>query len=148
MHPDERVRKSVVGALVRIASPGALEPLARLLKDPESAIRLQVLGNLDGRWGRPLAMSLAALLETEEHPDVVREALKALGRIGTPDAIQALQRVAAGDNRRLTKRQRMQAVESLAQAGSPAASILRGLAQDQDREIADSATRALAAANA
>jgi HEAT repeat protein len=93
-------------------------------------------------------MSLAALLETEEHPDVVREALKALGRIGTPDAIQALQRVAAGDNRRLTKRQRMQAVESLAQAGSPAASILRGLAQDQDREIADSATRALAAANA
>jgi HEAT repeat protein len=145
-HADERVRKSVAGALLRIASPSALEPLAKLLKDPSFTIRLHVLGNLDGGWGRPLAMSLATLLETEDHPDVVREALKALGRIGSPDAIQALQRAATGGNRRLSRRQRLHAVESLGLAGPAAVGVLRSLAEDQDREIAESAIRALEAA--
>jgi HEAT repeat protein len=143
-HPDERVRKSVVAALVKIGAREGLETLARLVKDPSPAIRLQVLGSLDAAFGRPLAMSLAALLETEEHPDVVREALKALGRIGSPDALQALRRAAGGGNPRLTRRQRSQAIESLGTAGAPAAVILRGLAQDSDREVAESATKVLA----
>ncbi|MBS1241442.1 MAG: hypothetical protein H6R40_869, partial [Gemmatimonadetes bacterium] len=61
-HPDERVRKSVATALIKIGAREGLEALARMLKDPSPAIRLQVLGSLDGHWGRPLAMSLAALL--------------------------------------------------------------------------------------
>ncbi|HEX9164578.1 MAG TPA: HEAT repeat domain-containing protein, partial [Gemmatimonadales bacterium] len=144
-HADERVRKSVVTALVKIGTREGLEPLARLLKDPSPAIRLQVLGALDAQWGRPLAMSLAALLETEDHPEVVREALKALGRIGTPDALQALSRAAAGGNPRLTRRQQLQAVEGLGLAGAPAANILRSLAQGGDRDVAESATKALEA---
>lgn len=144
-HPDERVRKSVVTALVKIGAREGLEALARALKDPSPAIRLQVLGSLDGHWGRPLAMSLAALLETEHHPDVVREALRALGRIGTPDALQALQRAATGGHHRLNRRQRLQAVEALGLAGPPAAGILRSLVQSGDREITVSATKALEA---
>jgi hypothetical protein len=144
-HPDERVRKSVVTALVKIGAREGLEALARALKDPSPAIRVQVLGSLDGHWGRPLAMSLAALLETEDHAEVVREALRALGRIGTPDALQALQRAATGRNPRLTRRQQLQAIEALGLAGPPAAGILRGLAQGGDREVTESATKALEA---
>jgi len=144
-HPDERVRKSVVTALVKIGAREGLEALARVLKDPSPAIRVQVLGSLDGHWGRPLAMSLAALLETEDHPEVVREALRALGRIGTPDALQALQRAATGRNPRLTRRQQLQAIEALGLAGPPAAGILRGLAQGGDREVTEGATKALEA---
>jgi HEAT repeat protein len=144
-HADERVRKSVAVALSRIGTKEALEPLSRLLKDPSPAIRVQVLGNLDGTRTRALAMPLAALLETEDHSDVLREILRALGRIGTPDALLALRRVAQGEIRRLGKRPRTQAIESLATAGAAATQILRTFAQDSDPDIAGAARRALEA---
>ena len=146
-HADERVRKSVAVALNRIGTKEALEPLNRLLKDPSPAIRVQVLGNLDGAKTRALAMPLAALLETEEHPDVLREILRALGRIGTPDALLALRRVAQGELRRLGKRPRTQAIEGLAIAGAAATQILRIFAQDSDPDISGAATRALEGAS-
>ncbi len=142
-HADERVRKSVAVALSRVGTSESLEPLARMLKDPSAAIRVQVLGNLDGTKSRPLAMPLAALLESEEHPDVLREILRALGRIGTPDALLALRRVAQGEVRRLHKRFRLHAIESLGVAGTPGVPILRALAGDADAEIGATAARVL-----
>jgi HEAT repeat protein len=142
-HPDERVRKSVAVALSRIGTPDVLEPISRLLKDPSPAIRVTVLGNLEGSKSRPLAMPLAALLESEEHPDAQREILRALGRIGTPDALLALRRVANGEVRRLPKRLRLQAIESLGGVGTPGAQILRTLAGDADSEIGSAAAKAL-----
>ncbi len=147
-HPDERVRKSVAVALSRVGTPEVLEPLARMFKDSSPAIRVQVLGNLDGSKSRPLAMPLAALLETEEHPDAQREILRALGRIGTPDALLALRRVAQGEHRRLPKRLRLQAIESLGATGTPGAQILRALAGDADGEIGEAAAKALQEATA
>lgn len=142
-HPDERVRKSVAVALGRIATPDVLEPMARMLKDPSPAIRSQVLGSVDGTRARALAMPLAALIETEESPDVLREVLKALGRIGTPDALLALRRVAQGEVRRLKKPMRLQAIESLGASGTPGSQILRSLAGDADPEIGGLAARML-----
>ncbi|HEX9894368.1 MAG TPA: HEAT repeat domain-containing protein, partial [Gemmatimonadales bacterium] len=142
-HADERVRRSVAVALARIGTPEALEPLARMLKDASPQVRIQMLGNLDGSKARPLAMPLAALLQTEEHPDVLREVLRALGRIGTPDALLALRRVAQGEVRRFGKRIRLQAIESLGSVGAPGAQILRGLAGDTDPEIGFAAAKAL-----
>ena len=142
-HTDERVRKSVAVALSRIGTPEVLEPISRMFRDPSPAIRVSVLGNLEGSKSRPLAMPLAALLETEEHPDVQREILRALGRIGTPDALLALRRVANGEVRRLPKRLRLQAIESLGGVGTAGAQILRSLAGDADAEIGSAAARAL-----
>ena len=144
-HPDERVRKSVAIALARIATPDSLEPLSRMLKDSSAQVRLQVLANLDGGKARALAMPLAALLQTEEHPDVLREVLRVLGRIGTPDALLALRRVAQGEVRRFGKRVRLQAIESLGTVGPSGAQILRSLAGDTDSEIGTAAARALQA---
>ncbi|HSR15398.1 MAG TPA: HEAT repeat domain-containing protein [Gemmatimonadales bacterium] len=142
-HPDERVRKSVATALHRIGTREATEPLFRMLRDPSPAIRTLVLGHLSGPQARPLAMPLATLLETEEHPDVLRELLKALGRMGSPDALLALRRVAQGDVRRLGRRERLIAVEALGDCGEPAATLLRGLAGDADPDVAAAASRAL-----
>ena len=142
-HPDERVRKSIAVALNRIGSRDALEPLARMAKDGSPAIRIQVLGNLDGSRARPLAMPLAALLETEEHPDVLRELLMALGRIGTPDALLALRRVGQGEVRRLGRRGRLLAIEALGGSGESALTVLRSFAGDADPEIAAAASSAL-----
>jgi HEAT repeat protein len=143
-HPDERVRRSIAGALTRIGAPEAIEPLARMIKDPSPAIRLYVIGNLDSERARPLAMPLAALLQQEEHPEVVREVLRALGRIGTPDALMALRNVAAGEVKRLGRKPRVQAVEALALAGPGAAPILTALSRDPEREVATAASAALA----
>ena len=142
-HLDERVRKSVAMALSRIGTPEVLEPISRMLKDSSPAIRVTVLGNLEGSKSRPLAMPLAALLESEEHPDVQREILRALGRIGTPDALLALRRVAIGEVRRLPKRLRLEAIQSLGGVGTPGAQILRTLAGDADSEIGSAAAKAL-----
>ncbi len=112
-HPDERVRKAVLGALIQIGGRDVVEPVSRSFRDPSSSVRLSVLGKLEGDWARGLAMPLMNLLQTEEHPDVIREILGALGRIGTPDALMALRRVASGDMKRLGKRHRIQAVEAM-----------------------------------
>lgn len=142
-HPDTRVRKSVADALHRIGSAETLEPLARMLKDPSAEVRRQVIGRLQAGHARSLAMPLASLLQHEEDPDVVREILGALGRIATPDALMALRGAARGEIRRLSRKQRVQAVESLGQAGSPAAQILTALATDSDPELSQAAGRTL-----
>lgn len=144
-HPDERARKSIASALVRIGTPEAMEPLGRMLKDPSPAIRLNVIGSLDGERARPLAMPLAALLQQEENPEVTREVLRALGRIGTPDALMALRGIATGAVRVLVKKARVQAVEALALAGPGAGPILQSLAKDSDREVSAAALSALPA---
>ena len=112
-------------------------------KDASPQVRLQILGNLEGGSARPLAMPLAVLLQTEEHPDVLREVLRVLGRIGTHDALLALRRVAQGEIRRFGKRIRLQAIESLGTVGPSGAQILRSLAGDADSEIGNAAARAL-----
>lgn len=142
-HPDERVRKSVAGALIQLGGREVLEPLGRLLRDPSPAVRLFVLGRVEGSWARGLAMPLANLLQAEEHPDVCREALRALGRIGTPDAIMALQRVAVGELTQSTKRLQVQAVEAIGLAGKAGLPLLATLAGGKDREVAAAAGRVL-----
>ena len=137
-HEDERVRRAVAGALAKIATPSAAEPLRHMLRDPSPQVRLLAVQGLDGPRSRGLAMTLALALEDEASLDVQRELLLALGRIGTPDAVQALVRQAAAG--RLFQRRpvsvRLAAIEGLRLAGSPAAiHALQGLAKDDEGEV-------------
>ena len=137
-HGDERVRRAVAGALAKIATPAAIEPLRQMLKDPSPQVRLLVVQGLDGPRSRGLAMTLALALEDESHLDVQRELLLALGRIGTPDAVQALARQAAAG--RLFHRRpvsvRLAAIEGLRLAGTAAAMhALQGLLKDDEGEV-------------
>jgi HEAT repeats/PBS lyase HEAT-like repeat len=145
-HSDERVRRAVAGALGKIGGAGAVEPLRRAINDPSPAVRLQAVQELDGRVNRNLAMSLAVAAEQESKGDVLREMYLALGRIGSPEALQALQK-AAEPGGKIFKRKpqatRLAAVEGLHAAGPSAAGALKELLADEDRGIRDQAAKAL-----
>jgi HEAT repeat protein len=147
-HGDERVRRAVAGALAKIGTSIAVEPLRQMLRDPSPQVRLQAVQGLDGTRSRGLAMSLALAAEEETNADVLRELLLALGRIGTPDAVQALARAAAPGRRLFNRRPlstRLAAIAGLRVAGSaPAATALQGLLGDDEQSVRDAAQEALA----
>ncbi len=147
-HGDERVRRAVAGALAKIGTPIAVEPLRQMLHDSSPQVRLQAVQGLDGTRSRGLAMSLALAAEEETNTDVLRELLLALGRIGTPDAVQALARAAAPGRRLFNRRPlstRLAAIAGLRVAGSaPAATALQGLLNDDEQVVRDAAQEALA----
>ena len=147
-HEDERVRRSVAGALARIGTPAVVEPLRQALKDPSPLVRLEVVQGIEGRGLRALAMALAVAAEEESKPDVYSEMLKALGRIGTAEAVQVISKAAEPGGKILKRKPlavRLAAVHALGLAGAPAVSYLRHLLQDDSAEVRAAAQRALAA---
>ncbi|MEE8267690.1 MAG: HEAT repeat domain-containing protein [Gemmatimonadales bacterium] len=148
-HSDPRVRRAVVGALARIGTNQAAEPLRQALHDPEPTVRIQAAQMLDGGKSRGLAMTLALMLDEEGHPDVRRELHLALGRIGTMEAIQALVR-SSKPGRALFGRKptaiRVAAVQGLALCNRPEAfAALKELASDKTAEVQNAAKEALGA---
>jgi HEAT repeat protein len=146
-HDDERVRRAVAGALAKIGTSLTVEPLRQMLHDPSPQVRLRAVQGLDGTRSRGLAMSLALAAEEETNPDVLRELLLALGRIGTPDAVQALARAAAPGRRLFNRRPlstRLAAIAALRVAGSaPAATALQNLLSDDEASVREAAQDAL-----
>jgi histone H3/H4 len=146
-HRDERVRRAVAGALCKIRSTDANEPLRQLLNDPEPMVRLEVAQGIDGEWARGLVMSIAVRLPEEGRADVLRELHLALGRVGTPDAVKVLQAAAAPARGLLARKSavaRLAAIEGLARAGGPAAvGALQDLLSDSDQTVRAAAQRGL-----
>jgi HEAT repeat protein len=146
-HADERVRKAVGLALGKIGTRGAAEPLRRALRDRSQEVRLQVAVGIGGRKSSALAMPLVVAMEEEKDEAVVRELILALGRIGSPDAVQALIKWAQPTGRffgRKPSELRVAAVEALRLAASAAAlGTLEGLSDDSDREVREAARRAV-----
>src|SRR5205809_520416 len=138
-HADERVRKAVGLALAKIGTRGAAEPLRRALRDRSQEVRMQVAVGIGGRKSSALAMPLVVAMEEEKDEAVVRELILALGRIGSPDAVQALIKWAQPSGRffgRKPSELRVAAVEALRLAATPAAlGTLEGLSDDGDREV-------------
>ncbi|HEU5217646.1 MAG TPA: HEAT repeat domain-containing protein [Gemmatimonadales bacterium] len=149
-HPDERVRKAVAEALGKISTPVAMETLAKMLSDPAAAVRLQAVAHLRGRRVRGMTGPISELLQREEDPAVLHEALLALGRIGSPEAIVLLRDWAAAAGGFLRKRSmpaRLTAIQALGLAGPPAVGALSTLQRDGTREIRDAATATIQAMN-
>jgi hypothetical protein len=144
-HPDERVRKAVAEALGKIATPVAMESLARLLSDSSQAVRLQAVAHLRGRRVKGIVAPIGQLLQREEDTAVQQEALLALGRIGSPEAIVLLQEWAAGGGllRRRGLPTRLTAIRGLALAGPAAVDALSLLQRDTTAEVRDAAAAAL-----
>src|SRR4029079_9482145 len=90
---------------------------------------------------------LARALEPESDSEVQAVILAALGRQATDEAVARLTKAAEPDGR-LFKRKptalRVAAVQALAEANTPAAlAALRRFADDKEREVRDTAVRAL-----
>jgi len=147
-HADERVRKAVGLALAKIGTRSAAEPLRRALRDRSQEVRMQVAVGIGGRKSSALAMPLVVAMEEEKDEAVVRELILALGRIGSPDAVQALIKWAQPTGRffgRKPSELRVAAVEALRLAATPAAlGTLEGLSDDGDRAVREAASRGVA----
>jgi HEAT repeats len=146
-HADERVRRAATSALGRIGSPGTIEPLRRALQDTSALVRMQAATSLDGVRAKNLVPALARLIEEESHPEVQREMLHALGRIGTHEATDILIG-ASKPGKGLFKKKpvslRVESIEGLRLAGNQAAkAALQDLSQDKDEEVSRSASLAL-----
>jgi len=146
-HEDERVRKAVALALAKIGSTAAAEPLRRALRDKSPEVRMQAAIGV-GPKSSALAMPLVVAMEAEEDEGVERELILALGRIGSPSAVQALIKFAQPGGRLFGRKPaglRAAAVEALRVAATPAAiGTLEGLTDDGDKQVRAAAQSALA----
>jgi hypothetical protein len=146
-HNDPRVRRAAAIALAKIGTPATVEPLRRVLKEGDRELRALIAASIGGHTSRALAMPLVAFAEQEPELDVLREYYRALGRIGTPEAIQALAMAAEPGGRLLGRRpsaNRIAAVEGLRISGGRAAvTALQGLARDGDKAVREQVVRAL-----
>ena len=151
-HDDERVRRQVALALAKIGTRSAAEPLRRALRDSSADVRRQAALGVGGRKASALAMPLVVALEEEKDPDVVRELIFALGRIGSPDAVQALIKLAQPSGKLFNRKPsalRVTAVEALRVAGTPAAiGTLQSFAADGDKQVRAAVQQALTELNA
>jgi hypothetical protein len=146
-HPDMRVRRAAALALAHIGTPGTLEHLGALLRDSDAEIRVAVAAAIGGHEMETLAMPLVVAVEREAEHRVRLEFYRALGRLGSAAALQALARGAAPPRWRWWNRhpdRRLAAIEGLKIAGGPAAiGTLRGLLDDRDPEIRRAVREAL-----
>jgi HEAT repeat protein len=146
-HDDARVRRAAAIALAKIGTPATVEPLRRVLKDGDREMRALIAASIGGYGARALAMPLVAFAEQEEELDVLREYYRALGRIGTPDAIKALANAAEPGGRLIGRRpaaNRLAALEGLRSAGGQAAvAAIQALARDGDKAVRELAVRSL-----
>ncbi len=146
-HADARVRRSAAVALAKIGTPATAEPLRQVMKAGDRELRVLIAGSIGGRKARALAMPLVALAEQEQDLVVLAECYRALGRIGTPEAVQALVKAAQPGGLLVGRRPsgtRVAAVDGLRLAGGrPAAAALEALAADGDKPVRELARRAL-----
>jgi len=147
-HRDGRVRQAAAAALAKLGTPETAEPLLGILRAADDQLRSIVLSAVKGRAADALVRPIAVAAEGEKDPELLREYLKALGRIGTPDAVRYLIKSAQPGRRllgRKSKEERLAAIEGLGLAGGVAAfGTLETLVADRDREIQDAARKALA----
>jgi len=146
-HEDGRVRRSVGLALARIGSPATARYLRTVLRDPDPSIRLMVAKEIGGAGLGGLVMPLVNACDAEEDEEIREEYYRAIGRIGTPDAVQALSKVAQPKGKLFSQgspKMRRAAAEGLAIAGgAAAAAVLRSLVDDRDKEIRDIARKGI-----
>ncbi|HVM41875.1 MAG TPA: HEAT repeat domain-containing protein [Gemmatimonadales bacterium] len=146
-HNDARVRRAAAIALAKIGTSATVEPLRRVLKDGDKELRALIASSIGGHTSRALAMPLVAFAEQEQEADVLREYYRALGRIGTPEAVQALAVAAEPGGRLLGRRptaNRVAAVDGLRIAGGAGAvTALQALARDGDKAVREQVARAL-----
>jgi HEAT repeat protein len=146
-HEDRRVRHAAGVALAKIGSPAAITHLRKVLRDPDPEVRSAVARELRGYRLGALVMPLVTVAEGEQNLDVLCEYYRALGRIGTPAAIQVLARAVQPGGLFAVRRStapRRAAAEGLALAGGKVArDMLQGLAHDRDRDVRETALYAL-----
>jgi HEAT repeat protein len=145
-HADERVRRAAAHALAKIGTPSAADSLGSALADSSPLVRVQVAAGLSTRKAPASTTTLTRALDAEGDSEVQLAILNALGRLGTPDAVNRLIKAAEPDGRLFKKKPisfRVAAVHALGEIRTPAArAVLQSLANDKEREVREAVLRA------
>jgi HEAT repeat protein len=148
-HEDLRIARETVRALARLGGEQAVKSLLQLVDSghrelyPQAIIALGIMRN-------PAAVpSLVKIIKTRDpfmkKTELKTSAIKALGRIGAPEAATELEILAKrrplwGRAKRTSLR--IQAIAALGQIGSPSSKpVLEALTHERDQRIAHSALR-------
>ena len=120
-HPEYRVRREVADALARLSTEEAQALLVRLLDDPDQRIQLKAVQALNA-WGARRALPKLLGLVVARDPlhrlfSLKAAALEALERLGAPEALPVLKRLA---RKRLVLRQRSRELRALARRAAAA----------------------------
>lgn len=149
-HDDERVRHAATIALMRLGTPRSLPAIEHALRDGAPQIRMQAAAALVERREDATAAPLIRALDEEKDDEVKAAFLLALGRLGSPEAVERLI-VTAQPERGFFRKKivalRVAAVQALAAAGTPQAlDALAMLQADKERDVQQAALHALTVA--
>ena len=144
---DERRRVAAASALARLRTTDALAALHTVVNDPSDAVRYFASTALLARIEGANARQLGVALDADGDPDMKLQIVSALGRLGTPDAVQKLiktlmspQSVSAIAS--MDSDFRCASIEAVANArGSAAMSLISPFRRDKDPRVAETATR-------
>ncbi len=145
---DARVRRAAVRALGAYETQFAVDAIARVLDDLVVEVRLEAVAALAARRAGKAGDIIGRAMDAEEDVEVQAGMLAALGKIGTPEAVAKLAKAAEPNSRIFASRKgaslRVAAVRALAHAHTPGAlAALKSLMNDKEREVRDTASRAV-----
>ncbi|MFI5256080.1 MAG: HEAT repeat domain-containing protein, partial [Gemmatimonadales bacterium] len=149
-HDDERVRHAATIALMRLGTPRSMPAIEQALRDGAPQIRMQAAAALAEHRDEANADPLIRALDAEKDDEVKAAFLLALGRLGSPQAVERL--IAAAQPERGIFRKkvvglRVAAVQALAAAGTPQAlDALVLLQSDRESDVQQAALQALTVA--
>ena len=147
-HTDDRVRRAATNALVKLNTPDALRAVHDAVSDDSPEVRMQAVAALAAKRDAKTAAILLRVVDDEADADVQVAIIAGLGKVATSEAVQKLLKIAAPEGRlfrRKTSPLRVAAVQALGEAGTPAAvAALKELTDDKDRDVRETAMRALA----
>ena len=148
-HQDARVRRAVARALSRLDSVFAFDALVRALTDESATVRLEAVSGLMLRRSAKAGGTLARAIDDEIDTEVQFAILAALGRVGSPEAVQKLTKAAEAASGFLKSKKnsglRIAAVQALGEARTPGAlTALQSLSNDKEKDVRDAVARAIA----
>lgn len=147
-HQDDRVRRAATSALLKLGTPDAMRNVYDAMNDDSPDVRIQVAAAISTRKDAKTSATLIRAIEGESDADVQLAMIAALGKVATPEAVQKLAKLAEAEGRLFRKKDsgmRVAAVLALGEARSPAAiNALKELSGDKDKEVRETAARALA----
>lgn len=146
-HDDARVRREAVRAMARIGGEDAGDLAAGMLGDPDPHVRTAAARAVAVLKVEHALRPLLTLLAEEADEDVVEQVLRALGQIGDPGAVLAIEKRAVGSFfSRPHADIRIAAYLALHAIGSPhAVQLVKAAAHDKDPQVREAVRTVLRA---
>lgn len=136
-HTEPKVRREALLSLAKVGGEDAGMLVYGMIEDPDPEVRVAAAMAAGALKVERALRPLLALLEEEHDPDVVVDVLRALGKLGDPGAVNAIEKRAVGSFfSRPPTDVRIAAYQALRRIGTPhAKSLLVQAADDKDPEV-------------